>query len=736
VTDHGLWPRLTIDAQGRGATVFAFFVAGRITWMILVSSAGVSRAAVIAESNHEALTGSPLPPLPTTSQGPNIDSPVSTSGLSLANWMHAIAPAGERTLLCAVGNGVLSLVRIDLDSLQSSVQVVDVDRMIGFFPAIAIRRGGVPAIAYKDVWGAGGFGPDARDDLLFFSLEQGNVVPPAELPLAPPHAQVFIGLFPPNAESHADLAPHVALNCSRQLARDPNALLTSLVLHRPFSILLIPSEGDDPLQLTRIQHAHAGLSDQLGRLQRRPAIQTITVDNSAFPAEDIESIEIAIFAEPIGYIPRSEIFQLNRGVMTATVLRALYDTGVQLSHTFPRLVVRQPGSAWDIIDEDAYIRGGILLPNIAQTYLVRDNGSQLEIRLPPIITVFDRAGYIDVDSHSPSPCGFPPEFWDEIAAPLAGQLNLLELKLPDIPGRYRWLRASGIRLTRVAPHDPPDSQQGGVRITLEIPHFVGFGANPEWFGFATESSYVHMTLAPYVQGGFIRWWVRDSEVRIGHIEVDVDLGLFPWLAVLVATIPGLGFLLGSALGADFYADSVATSSINEGLKPPDATSLQRLLQTVMQEITHVRGGWRLPPLEAAFLRAMTFTTYFRSTGGGLAELPPTSQATLLPAAISFGTATAGGMALARNALITNDGSITSLLEELRIEGDAVFRIASPRTWPRVLSPGSSETINLEFDPRPPAGFRAESPRRLRGDERILPAALQCPAAPYRRGRRR
>ena len=202
VSDLGLWPRLHIDGEGRSTIVFAVYSAGSITWIVAGGSGGGQEPRIeqVATATHELLTGSLLPP---ARQGIRFE----FAGryrveLSLAHWAPAIAPAGASAVLsaagsaepraalfCVFGNGMLNLARIDLWTLGVTSQVLDVDRMTGFFPAIAARRGGVPAIAYKDTWGAGEFGATARDELLFFSYEQGNVVPPAELPLAPLHGR-------------------------------------------------------------------------------------------------------------------------------------------------------------------------------------------------------------------------------------------------------------------------------------------------------------------------------------------------------------------------------------------------------------------------------------------------------------------------------------------------------------------------------------------------------------------
>lgn len=688
IFDLGLWPRLSIDDSGRGAVVFAFLSAGLVTWLVATVEGEAGGVSIIASSSHQALIGSPLPPTTALLQ---LDSPVSSSRLSLAHWAASIARADQGALWCVFGNGVLNLARIDLASQESTIQIIDVDRMIGFFPAVDTGRLGTPMIAYKDPWGLGQFSADARDDLFFFSLDQGNVVPPAELPLASPHGRGYFSL--------AELAPYVRLDCGVLLSEDPKAILASIVLHRPFDIVLIPPEGDDPLTLTRITHAHRGFAAQLGRLRHRPTVLALTIDNRA-TEEDIESIEIASFTDAIGTVPRSEIPQLNRGVMTATVLSALMQTGTRLSHTFPRVVPRQAGVAWEIVDDDAYSAG---LLHIPQTYLLRDNGNELEIRLPPVITVVDRTGSHDADNNRPTPCGLAAEDWDRYAQPLADQLDILLFDLPDVPGRLRLIRARGIRVTQIAPHDPRIPQQGGVRFTIEVPLFVALTADPDATAFSAEPSYIYVTLAPFVQDGCIHWWVRESETRLGHVEVDVAFGFFDWLAVLVALIPGLGFVF---LAVDAIADSWATSAVNEQLRPPNTGNLQNLLGQVIQHITDLRGASQPRPLEAAWLRAMAFTTYWRAHDGIRPDPPAQADLNVLPSAVvAFGETVAGGAPVRRNLLITSVGGAPSLLEEVGLVGGGDFRVTSSVTWPVVMLPGATETVTLEFTPLAPPGFR-------------------------------
>ncbi len=687
VLDLGLWPRVAVDADGTTAIVFAVLSLGRVTWFVGATEGELFRVTELAGSGHEALTGSPLPPTDAILQ---VDSPVNTSGLGLRHWAADVVPAGQGALWCAYGNGVANLARVTLADRQPQVTVVDVDRMTGFAPSLATRRDGAPAIAYQDPWGSGRFGPDARDDLVYWSSAHGNVVPPTALPLAPPNATGYFSVAHP--------APYVPLACDRLAGTDPRALLASIVLHRQFDIVLVPGEGDDPLEHTDVAYAHPGVAHQLARLRDRPSVLALRIDNSAVD-EDIERIEVATFTDPIGTIARTEIGQLDRGIMTATVLSALMGTGTRLSHTPPHVVVRQPGRAWDLVDPDAYSGG---LRQEAQVYEVRDNGDELEIFLPPVITVIDRERRLDPETNRPTPCGLTVEQWDAFIRPLAGQLDIIAFDLPDVPGRLRRVVARGIRVTALGHHDPPNQQQGGARFTIEIPHFAALTANPDAMVWATEPSSVHLTFAPFVRDGWIAWWVRETEVRLGHVEVDVQFGFFDWLAVIVSIIPGLGFVFAAV---DAIADSVATSAANDELRPPGTGNLQYLLGDVLQFLTDLHGADEPRPLEAVWMRTLALTTWWRARPR--ADDPPaTSQLNVLPTAgVTFAVTTVGDPPVRRNVLITSDGAVPALLESVTVTG-ADFRVVTTPAWPSVLLPGTSVVLTVEYVPAAPVGFHS------------------------------
>ena len=244
-----------------------------------------------------------------------------------------------------------------------------------------------------------------------------------------------------------------------------------------------------------------------------------------------------------------------------------------------------------------------------------------------------------------------------------------------------------------------------MRFTLHIPSFIASIADPDAWVYSTEPSFVEVTLAPYVRDGWISWWVRDSEVRLGHLEVNVAYGFFDWLGVIIWLIPGLNFIF---LGIDAAADSIATSDVNDSLTPPDIGNLQGLLVTLMDYITahHSQGMPR--PIEAAHLRAMQFTIWWRAREGLVAPTPAQAQLNLLPSFVAFGAATAGAAPLYRNVLLTSDGNAPSLIEGLRLVGGAAnFRIESPPAWPQVLTPGNSLIIGVSFTPLLPAGFRSQ-----------------------------
>ena len=143
---------------------------------------------------------------------------------------------------------------------------------------------------------------------------------------------------------------------------------------------------------------------------------------------------------------------------------------------------------------------------------------------------------------------------------------------------------------------------------------------------------------------------------------------------------------------------------------------------------HSQGHPR--PIEAAHLRAMHFTTWWRAREGLVAPPPAQAQLNLLPSIISFGSATAGTAALRRNLLLTSDGNAPSLVEGLRIVSSAAdFDIDSPPAWPQVLMPGDSLVVGLTFTPQLPAGFRTQPIEVTANGGRKLTATLRALVQP-------
>jgi hypothetical protein len=452
--------------------------------------------------------------------------------------------------------------------------------------------------------------------------------------------------------------------------------------------------------MTQIAYSHAGTATQYGRLHKKPGVLTLTIDNSAATNEDIELIEIAQFIDPIGTAPRSEIAKLNNNILTADVLAALMATGVRLSQTPPHVGVRDPGHRWDIIDPDAYTGGGAAPLREAQVYNLRDNGKEIDIFLAPAVAIVDRARRMS-DQGLPEPCGQPVPFWDAQMRPFIDQLDIISLDVPDVPGRMRFARLSNIRFLRLEPRDPANLQQGGLRFIFEIPSFYARIDDPDADVFSTEPSYIYQTVAPFVRGDWVDWWPREGEVRIGHVEVDVAYGIVDWLGVIISFIPGLRetFFL-----VDHVADSVATSAANDELKPPGTGNLSNLLLQIMHH-QFDRSAEKLPrPIEAIWLRGRSFTAYSRRPIAS--QRPAEPDLNLTPAhVILFGSALPGAAPIRRNLLLTSDGEVASLLEEVRLQAGAGFRIVSPPRWPAIVVPGASEIVTIEFTPTAPAGLR-------------------------------
>ncbi len=706
-TDRGIWPRLAVDARGRSVLVFAQWGA-EWRWHVAVEAAagedgasGGFRARTLRTARWVDLQGSRLAPEGDRRLQESL--PVTLSGLSVAHWAPSIALDGAGRLWCAYPNGMLQLARIDLATLEIEDEPVAVDRSVGFFPALALRRGGAPAVVFKDT-----ASPDGGDgDLFYLAVDDGAVVPGA----VDGGSARFGRPLPPFRVSDlptGGFAPHVPLDCDRiKNLNELPALLGSVLRDRRFHFEIYPDGGLGlPPYLPSLE-SHPFLFHLIRRLPSLPTLAVLTIDNRDFPDEGIDKIVITSFPEPVLRIGASLAEGLggglDQGVVPVAMRGILLNQGIALHQGFTTVTVVEPGNAWDVFDERA---AGAGLRFISQRYHFRrgvEPGtglSVIEIRLPAVLSVVARGEVPRDDLGRPAPCDTEQEDWDLLAGPFVQRFGGAPIALPSgSPGRIVFLSLKDIRLAGFEPHDPEGSaQQGGVRFTMEIPRLAGRNEDPGAFLFSVEPSSFSVTLAPSVVRGKVRWWVREVEARAGRVEADVDYGGFRALFWILAVIPGIGFLLPLA---DPIVDAVATSEVNDGLRGQAPGGFLGLFLEALQSWSDEALADH-PAIESVYLRDGVLHLWSRS----VRPLVPALE--VLPApGLSFGTVRLGEPPVRRNLLLTSVGGAPSVIEAVRIvSGAPEMRIDGAFLAPLVLEPGAAVAVPLEFEPGAPAGFRS------------------------------
>jgi hypothetical protein len=683
ISDRGISPRIHVDDQGRNWVVSGDLV-GAYEWTIAVEDNGVWNGTLIQRGSSADLTGSQIVSNPEF---------LVVSGVSLAHWAPAIVPDGSGGLWCAYSNGMLNLAHIDLNSLQVELGEIDVDRETGFYPSLALRASGAPAVVYKDPWGPGISGLLDLDDLQFLSVEDGYVVPGGErfAPLLPPFGNGFVDL--------AAFGPHVRLDCSNVLnpARLPD-LLASILMNLHWHIVFLPAGGWYPSGLV-YRTSHPRLAQLVEGLRRRPTMAVFTIDNRDFPDENIGRIDITSFLDPLGTIDSELVGDLDSRTVSSALVSAFAGQNIPLHPGNSAIQVLNPGTAWDLTDSTAFQVG---TSSFSQLYQIRKEDDRLSVRIPPVLTVTDRAGPRD-SLGRPMPCMILQETWDSQAAPFLNLFTGFSIQLPkDTPGRIVYVSYGNMHVSAYQPAYPASAQQGGVKFTIEVPQIYARNEDPGVDIEATEPSTIELVLAPFVQEGRLRWWVREATVTIGHLNAEVDLFLFGWLQWLWL-VPGVNLLL---LGFNPIANAYATSAVNDQLNPPDTGTLQGLIAQAMQMWVDARVGETADspgPFDAAHLRRLYIRTWGRASISG----PDQSVLDVVPASgLSFGQVTIGAAPADRNLLLTSDGEIPVFLEEVGVTvGAPEFRIASVPAWPSILPSGGSLVMPVEFVPDIPPGFR-------------------------------
>ncbi|HEX6095555.1 MAG TPA: choice-of-anchor D domain-containing protein [Thermoanaerobaculia bacterium] len=799
--DRGIWPRVTFDARGRLAIAFCHdtkaFVApldpdvpftpptripidSGVQWLAGVLEGVGWRVRMIDWAEYADLSGS---------DDGNRDLAFASgmtaqSRVGFAHFAPSIAADPAGTLWMAYGKGALHLTEIDLDTLTGNGRTVDIDRTTGFYPSLALRDAGVPAIAYKDLYGTGETRPPREfktdewstehvDDLHYFRLDEGNLVPPGSppAPLAPGHAIDFLNLqgFGARLPLTCPNITQVLLDVLGALLLNPeavqqtvNPLLESLIMNATFDWGLIPGRSERVVRDLRILRSHPQLARHLEQVFPRPDIIEFFIRNDR-TGEDIQRIDLTLFGDlfsvedpdgrlreelnlrGMGQLPppppqeeeeeddlpdeRDPDIDRGRGPGRPRPPRG---GGRPSRRPMPiRLRNHFAAHGWPL-SADAHItveppnrfRGFFQLTDaapfgtrpgaIAQVYEIYVEGTRLIVRLPARITVTDR------NDNSAHVCGHEQSQWDLAGTFLAGRIGGILPQFDEELTRRAWLiAAAGIRFRKES-RDPSRPQQGSVRFSATIPHFVVWGEDFAEFVLRTITpSEVGFSIAPFVSQGQLRWYQREVFGRIGEIEATINAASLPFWIHLLTFIIG-PFAPALLFGGVEFAESMVEDRADEEVGGVNNfRGLGGLIQPIYAQWVRSRFPNGQPPaLEAVLLRDQILTYWTREDREDVATifLATPSQLSLVTAA--------DGPPVRRNMLLQNAGPVPVSLDEVTLASPGgEFRIASLPTWPRVLFAGEAEIVTVEFEPDLPVGQRTNTLRARFNGGQILEAQL-------------
>lgn len=563
--DGGAFARITAGPENEVTVAFvtpvvptglgAFTPEGLFRWLVAVPTGGGWQAAPLGTGTLRSLTGD----LGVTRDEGFGAGFVGQSRRGAVAFAPSLAGHPDGTVSCAFGNGALMLATIDRATLTPTVRPVDVDRQTGFAPSLALTPVGAPTIVYKDDFGPDDRAPAGRDHLHRFSAEVGN---------APLHVSV------------AGFAPYVPLTC-RNLQSGSEELLDSVLLHRTLHLESVEGGGQQVVSGDHwaFFHSHRSLNGMIDGLSERPSILEVTIDNlERADEEGIERLHVT-FVDPLALVPGDFRSDLDAGTFPEELRRILVDDRRFRMSNVDRLAVERleadangsDGRRWRVTDPDPFRERLLVLPDggtdrepvkVVYELSLRDD-DQLEIGIPPLVTVVDTPRFVDPDGNY-APCRTSQLLWDEAAGLLAPVLHAAAPNLAGSVPHARWIRVRDARVTAVGPRPFPGDQQHGVGLTLQVGRFWARGRHPEQFnvdfeGFTTERSEFRLAFAPYIDGrGDLRWWPRTIEAQLGRFEVNIrDWGDLEFLRVLAAFIPfagGIGIAIANAIIEDIAAD--------------------------------------------------------------------------------------------------------------------------------------------------------------------------------------
>jgi hypothetical protein len=731
-TGFGVTPRIVIDRRGRS---LIGIVGARLVpiWFVLVES-GTTWQAVVVNG---------LLPSNLADHDDNFD-------FTQDNRLNAnmLAPAmtlmADSRLLLAHTDGTLQLAEIDLERLEVSTSAVDVDRLTGLSPSIAITPRGTVGIAYKDAWGTGERGGGATQHLFYFNTGDGLYVPSRQLPFPPGMRQETVNL--------RWFAPHVPIGRNELVnfdtAGDPalqDRLVRSILLDRKFHVLIVPGEHDfDGIPRLAIERSHPEILDVILNLDTQPQITQLTLDNSDFADEPVSRIHITSFGR-LALLSAAHADALNMGDVPTGFEDELQAAGLPGSMDRSYDVTRLREGEWDILVGDPFGVSIIVEPIPAPPgttvfvrspttlrYLCRLTEDGIEVTLGPLVTIVDQADTRDADGRA-APLAVSQWTYDTFGQNVSRRFVGIGLNdFPDDLNRAKWLELSDIRITDVAAFDPGTDQNGSIRFTMTVDRIYSEGrqTGADFTVESTEPTVYYIDFAPFVdRDSHLDWYLR-RVLQTGHLEVSIDIfSGAAWLLILSVVLFPWSLIVKLEVLEDVQ------ERVDEGFRDVEPGNIPELLLTsflhFVDEFIHERelavsqaGGFPatvddenpLPRIEAVWLRDRFLHYWIR----GAAR--PEAIIHLVPETINFGVTPVNGPAVERNILITNSGSIPILVNSIVISpGANEFSVVASTILPQPVTSENSLAAPLRFRPISNPGPRERTISVAFSDGRTLHA---------------
>jgi hypothetical protein len=708
----GMWPRVT-RAGERLAVAFVTGEGGALSLVVgNRDGAGWDFRALVNVGITE-LFGAPR----RANAAERAGDVVTASGLSSFQFRPAIHLDERGTPTVAWGHGILRLADVPPGG-PPQLSSLDIDRLTGFGPALTPQSNGSLAVAYNDPFGAPAAPAGSQADVHYLALDAVSPVePPARRGGAAPAIRSASALLT-GFSTFRPLEPGAFLDAA---AVDAN--VRAIVFHRRFHASHAP-EGVSPVPwVFRCWYTHNRIADMLWRLQSRPALTEITVDNRDFPAESIGRLDFMVPGRLLT-LPARFAADLGNGVFPDELFAVFRQAGLAVGDrgrvsVTPAAQSRGATVEWDIVVADPFNEGSPLpdgsLP-LDLHYFARRTSAGLDVSIRPLVSVGERkpdgsGDLVDttdvVMRHRPF--GLDQRVWDEIAARVGTDLEAI-VQFQRVEGvRLTWIRLSDLRVGRPRPVSNVRPQQGGLRVALEIGRIRIHGEVPvpvlDSLRFNAQSmgpSRSSLEFAPFVnRDRELQWHLRDSRATLARFDVDVRLE-----DVLLVNVLGLLISPIRLLHVNTVADEEGRMRFHRDIGEADTSSLADYVQPELDAYSRAAllddAARRL---DAVHLEGPVLTYWYRR---GDDEVVPPADLRLAPTGgLTFGRVERGSPARIRNVLVENAGGVASAVHRVALAGgEQGFSIADMPRTPFVLEPGHSEVVQVRFDPAGGSGDRA------------------------------